>query len=415
MGFVGEHIIMNLRKLFYDRITDLSISFFQKEKTGVLMSRITNDVNIVKAMVSTAVTSIIKDSFTITALLFVVFYRDWKLACWAIGVFPIVFYPVVYFGRKVRRVSTGCQEAMAGLNSFLHETFAGNKIVKTFCMENYEKERFFKKNHALFKLQVKGIIAGSISSPIMELIGGLGIAFVIWFGGSRVLNGTTTAGTFISFLAAVLLLYDPIRKLAQLNNSIQEGIAAMNRVFEIVERKTEIVETTNPVALPDEIQSVTFQNVTFSYSTNLEKKVLDNINLSAKHGEIIALVGASGGGKTSLVNLIPRFFDVTEGSVFIDHINVRDISLKSLRSQIGIVTQEPILFNESIKDNIRYGNREASDREIVQAAKAAFAYVLLKNFQRNLIQKLVSWAADFLGVRDSVSVLPGPSLKMLRS
>ncbi|HUT43893.1 MAG TPA: ABC transporter transmembrane domain-containing protein, partial [Desulfobacterales bacterium] len=210
MNYVGENVIKDLRNDLYNRIQDLPIAFFHKEQTGVLMSRITNDVNIIKAMVSTAVTGSLKDSFSIVGLTFVIFYRDWKMALIAFVVLPIAFFPVVEFGRRVRRISTGWQEAMADLNSFLHETFAGNKIVKAFGMESYEKKRFFDKTLDLFKLEMKAVIARSLSSPIMEFLGGLGIAFIIWYGGYKVITGSSTAGTFFSFMAAVLMLYDPV-------------------------------------------------------------------------------------------------------------------------------------------------------------------------------------------------------------
>jgi len=380
MGYVGTHIIMKLRNQLYERITDLSISFFLKEKTGVLMSRITNDVEIVKNMVSSSVTSLLRDTFTIITLLCVVFYRDWKLACWAICILPLAFYPVVFFGRKVRGFSTGFQEQLAELNSFLHETFAGNKIVKTFCMESYEKKRFIDKNKHLFKIQLKGIIAESLSSPVMEFLGGVGIAFIIWFGGYRVINGITTAGTFVSFLTAVLLLYDPVKKIAKLNNKIQRGLAATDRIFDIIEKEDEIVEKKPAQDVSSGEHSVTFQDVSFSYTGDRCDNVLTRVNLSAHSGSVTALVGMSGGGKTTLVNLIPRFFDVTEGTIYIDDTDIRNVTVSSLRSQIGIVTQEPILFNDSIKNNIRYGRPDASDEDVIKAAKDAFAYDFVENF-----------------------------------
>ena len=240
MSYVGQGIIRRLRNMLYDHIQDLPLSFFHEEKTGVLMSRITNDVNIIKSMVSTAVTSVLRDCFTIIGLTGVIFYRDWKLALYAIIILPVAFLPIVQFGRRVRRISTGCQESMADLNSFLHETFSGNKIVKAFGMESYEKQRFHEKTHNLFQLEMKAVIARSLSSPIMEFLAGLGIAFIIWYGGYRVISGESTAGTFFSFMAAVLMLYDPVKKLSNLNNSIQEGLAAADRAFDIIEKKSDI-------------------------------------------------------------------------------------------------------------------------------------------------------------------------------
>ena len=377
MNYVGENIIKDLRNDLYNRIQDLPIAFFHKEQTGVLMSRITNDVNIIKTMVSTAVTGSLKDSFTIVGLTFVIFYRDWKMALFAFIILPVAFFPIVEFGRRVRRISTGWQEAMADLNSFLHETFAGNKIVKAFGMESYEKKRFFNKTLDLFKLEMKGVVARSLSSPIMEFLGGLGIAFIIWYGGYKVITGSSTAGTFFSFMAAVLMLYDPVKKLSGLNNAVQQGLAAADRVFDIIETESGIKEKKNPVTIKRGPHRVTFENVFFKYD---DVMVLKDINLDVKAGEVLALVGMSGGGKTSLVNLIPRFYDVTRGAVRIDGIDIRDVSISSLRDQMGIVTQEPILFNDSIRNNIAYGKWNATDNEIIKASEAAYAYDFIQNF-----------------------------------
>ncbi len=381
MNYVGQGIIQRLRNMLYDHIQDLPLSFFHQEKTGVLMSRITNDVNIIKAMVSTAVTSSLRDCFTIVGLIAVVFYRDWRLALYAMLVLPIAFLPVVKFGRRVRKVSTGCQEAMADMSAFLHETFSGNKIVKAFGMEAYEKERFHQKTHQLFCLEMKAVVARSLSSPIMEFLAGVGIAFIIWYGGYRVITGASTAGTFFSFMAAVLMLYDPVKKLTGLNNSIQEGLAASDRVFDIVEKKSVISECDAPVDISSGPHAVTFDDVSFRYDTR-EDMVLKHISVTVNPGEILALVGMSGGGKTSMVNLIPRFYDVTDGLIHIDGIDIRTASLKSLRHQIAIVTQEPILFNDTIRNNIAYGNPATPFEDIVEAARAAYAYEFIERLPR---------------------------------
>jgi len=377
MSYVGQNIIRRLRNTLYNRIQDLPLSFFQKEKTGVLMSRVTNDVNIIKAMVSVAVTGSLRDCFTIAGLTFVIFYQIWELALIAFIVLPVSFYPIVIFGRKVRKVSTGCQEAMADMSSFLHETFAGNKIVKAFGMEPYEKKRFFEKTRRLLRLEMKEVKARSISSPINLFLGGVGAAVVIWYGGSSVIAGDYTTGTFISFLAAVLLLYAPIKNLSKLNNAIQQGLAATDRVFDIIEKESDIPEVQNPVVIKQGPHSVKFENVFFKYDSEM---VLKNINLDVKDGEILALVGMSGGGKTSLVNLIPRFFDVSDGTILIDGTDIRKSSISSLREQIAIVTQDPILFNDTIRNNIAYGKQKAPNSEIEKVARSAYAYDFIQSF-----------------------------------
>jgi subfamily B ATP-binding cassette protein MsbA len=379
MNYVGEDIIRRLRNQLYDRIQDLSLAFFQKERTGTLMSRITNDVNILKSMVSTAVTSSMRDMATIVGLTVVIFYQNWRMAIIAFFILPVAFWPIFILGRKVRRVSTGYQEAMADLSAFLHETLAGNKIVKAFGMEAHEKKRFFDQSRRLFQLELKGVVIRALSSPIMEFFGGLGIAFVIWYGGSEVIAGKTTPGTFMSFLACVLLLYDPARKLSHLNNTIQQGMAAADRIFDIIETRSDIEEPETPrpiAATPHDLQ---FENVHFSYG---EQDVLTGIDLTVKRGKILALVGMSGGGKSTLANLIPRFFDVTGGRICIDGIDIRQFSVADLRRQISIVTQEPILFNETVRDNIAYGNPDAGEDQIVAAAQAAFAHDFIMRFPK---------------------------------
>lgn len=381
MNYVGERVIKQFRDSLYERIIDFPLALFYKEKTGVLMSRITNDVNIVKGMVSKTVTSVLRDIFTVAGLTCVIFYMDWKLAVGAFVILPLAFYPIVVFGHRVRRFSTGCQETMADLNTFLYETFSGNKIVKIFTMEDYEKDRFRKQSQKLFRLEMKSAIAKSLSSPVMEFLGGIGIAFVIWFGGSRVISGDSTPGTFFAFLTAVMMLYGPIKKLSKLNNAVQEGMAAVTRIFDIIEKKSKILEPENSFTLKGSSFNVKFENVEFAYDPE-EKPALKDINLNVESGEVLALVGMSGGGKTSLVNLVPRFYDISQGKIFIGDRDIREFSLRSLRENISIVTQEPILFNESVRDNIRYGKMDALDDEIKAAAKAAFAHDFIISFPK---------------------------------
>ena len=379
MSYVGQDIIRRLREMLYERIVDLPISFFQKERTGVLMSRISNDVNMLKAMVSDSIKAALRDCFSILALTGVIFYRDWKLALIAMGVLPVAFLPVVKLGKRVRKISRRTQEAMAEMNAFLHETFSGNKIVKAFGMEAFEKTRFAQRVKDLFRLELRTVKAKALSPAVMEFFAGAGVAFIIYYGGYRVIAGTSTPGTLISFITAVMLLYDPVKKLSRIHNVVQEGMAAVDRVFDIIETESDIIEAENPVTLASGPHQVIFDQVFFRYDTT---DVLKNINLKVSSGEVVALVGTSGGGKTSLVNLIPRFFDVHAGSIYIDDIDIRKMSLTSLRKQIAIVTQEPILFNDTVKNNIAYGNTSATDEDIENAAKAAYAYDFIQQFPK---------------------------------
>ncbi|MFH2012918.1 MAG: lipid A export permease/ATP-binding protein MsbA [Pseudomonadota bacterium] len=371
MSYVGQSIVADMRNRLYRKIQTLSLSFFTKVPTGVLMSRVTNDVNLIQGAVSSAVTSILKDSFTIIALIVVVFYRDWKMAIFAFIVFPIAIVPIVKFGRKLRKLSTLNQNIMGALTTLLHETISGNRIVKAFGMEEYENKRFSDENNQLFRTTMKAQHIRSVSSPVMEFLGGLGSALVIWYGGYQVIKGYSTPGNFFSFLAGLIMLYEPIKRLSGVNNIVQQGLAAANRVFEILDMEPEIQDKIDAKPLAPVLESIEFKGISFKYD---EEMILKNINLKVKAGEAIALVGMSGGGKTTLVNLIPRFYDVTEGAILIDNIDIRDITVDSLRAQVAIVTQQTILFNDTVMNNIAYGDIKRSKDDVIMAAKAANAH-----------------------------------------
>jgi ATP-binding cassette, subfamily B, bacterial MsbA len=381
MKHIGLSVIRDLRDLLYGKIIELPLQFFHKEKVGVLMSRITYDTETVQTVVSTAITEAISDILTLMGLIGVVIYMDWQLAIGTFFIMPIACYPIVKLGQRIRKFSIGVQETMADLNSFLLETFSGIKIVKVFTKEQYEKKRFSKTNNTYLKLGMKRVRAQALSSPIMETLGGVAVAFVVWIGGFRVVEGSSTPGTFFAFLAAVVMMYGPVRKLSKLYGNIQPGVAAMNRIYDVLEEETRIIESDSPVFLDNTSFNVELKNVWFEYNKE-DGPVLKNINLNVAAGEVLALVGMSGGGKTSLVNLVPRFFDITKGDILIGSKNIKDLSLKSLREHISIVTQEPILFNETVRDNIRYGKTDASDEEIETAAKSAFAYDFIQNFPK---------------------------------
>jgi subfamily B ATP-binding cassette protein MsbA len=377
LSHVGQNIIRRLRNRLYNHIQDLPLAFFQREKTGDLMSRVTNDVALVSAMFTSAVTQSIRDGFSIIGLIAVTFMLIPKLAVFTFIVFPVAVYPLVFFGRKIRRVRLGVQEAWAEINAFLHETFTGTKIVKAFGMEAHEKKRFAQKSRRIFRLEMKENKVREMSSPLMEFLGGIGIGFIIWYGGRQVISGTYSFGAYMSFLTAVGLMYQPLKKISRLNNAIQRGMAAIERIYEILEKKSDLIEAASPIDIQPGSHRIAFENVSFKYDRDL---VLKNIDLKVETGEIIALVGVSGGGKTSLVNLIPRFYDPTEGRVLIDDVDIRRISIEALRSQIALVTQEPILFNDTVRNNIAYGMWEASEQEIEEAAKAAYAFEFIKSF-----------------------------------
>jgi subfamily B ATP-binding cassette protein MsbA len=371
MNYIGLRIIADLRNRLYRKIQEQSLTFFTKNPTGILMARITNDVGSIQGAVSEAVTSLLKDTFTLIGLIFVIFYQSWKLALVALVVFPLIIYPIATFGRKMRRIATRTQVTVGSLTSLLQETISGTRIVKAFSMEEYENQRFEKENENLLRLTLKSVTISAISSPFMEFLGGCAIAIIIFYGGLQVISGSFTPGRFFSFLTALILLYEPVKRLTNVNNTIQQGIAGAQRVFHIIDMVPDIRDNEQAVPLPRIAKGITVRNVSFRYE---ETPVLKNVSLDIKAGEVIAFVGMSGGGKTTMVNLIPRFYDVSEGSILIDDHDIRSVTVGSLRGQIGIVTQQTILFNDTVRNNIAYGDRGKSDDEIISAAKAANAH-----------------------------------------
>ncbi|MCX5852478.1 MAG: lipid A export permease/ATP-binding protein MsbA [Deltaproteobacteria bacterium] len=371
MSFIGQRVIMYLRNQLYHHIQRQSLSFFSKNPTGILISRITNDVTYIQGAVSEAVTSVLKDTFTLVGLIFVIFYQDWQLAFIASIVFPFSVYPIARFGKKMRQVATKTQVTLGSLTSLLQETISGTRIVKAFGMEAYEGRRFEKESERLFGLFMKSVSIKALSTPLMEFLGGIGVAAIVSYGGYQVIQGASTPGTFFSFLAALIMLYEPVKRLTNVNNTIQQGISAAVRVFSVLDIEPEIVNRKGATALPRIEKGIEIRDVTFSYG---DEAVLKHVNLHVNAGEVVAFVGTSGGGKTTLVNLIPRFYDVTEGSILIDGRDIRDVTVESLRSQIGIVTQQTILFNDTVRNNIAYGDIRKNDDDIIGAAKMANAH-----------------------------------------
>jgi subfamily B ATP-binding cassette protein MsbA len=372
MRYVGQGVIMQLRNDLYEHIQFMSLSFFHSIPSAVLMSRITNDVTKLSRISSRVIADFFRQVFTVIVLLAVIFFREWRLASIYFLILPVVIWPIRKVGKRLRKLSRRDQEKLAELNTILQESFTGTKIVKAFGMEDYENQRFNRENRKLYKIKMKGVAADEMLSPLMEFLGAIGLAVVLWYGGLQVIQGTTTPGTFFSFIAAVAMLYPPIRKLSKMHNVFQDSMAASERVFDILDTPQEIADKESAVELAPFSQSLEFQGVYFSY--NGHDPVLKDINLRVNKGQIVALVGLSGAGKSTLVDLIPRFYDVTAGTLRIDGQDVRDVKLKSLRSQIGMVTQETILFNDSVAGNIAYGRQDASTEDVIQAAKSAYAH-----------------------------------------
>ncbi|MCI5142188.1 MAG: ATP-binding cassette domain-containing protein, partial [Candidatus Electrothrix sp. ATG1] len=334
LEWIGQCVIKDLRNNIYAHLNELSIGFFHKNSTGELTSRIMNDVSMLQGSVSHALIHLLRDFFTVCGLLGVIFYMDWRLAFVSLIFIPMAAVPIVIFGKKFRRISTNYQQGMGEASDFLNETIRGARIVKAFCMEEQEKKLFGKKMQFLFDTLMTETRFRSLSHPLIEFLGGIGMALILWFGGMQVLAGNSTPGTFMSFLTALVMLYEPVKGVSKINSTIQSGMAAAIRIFNLLDIEPEIKENPESKILPRFHDAIEFDKVTFAYDE--DEPVLRDIQLKVVQGEILAVVGPSGGGKTTLASLIPRFHDVTQGAVRIDGHNLRDLTLRSLRSQIAL-------------------------------------------------------------------------------
>lgn len=371
MGYVGQGVVRDLRRTLYDRILNLPIDYFANTPTGVLISRLTNDVNMLQNTTSEAITSVLKQGMSIIVLAVVIFSLDWRLAIAASVALPLSVYPMRKLGKKIKKIATKGQVSMGDMTALLHEAIAGIRIVKAFSMEGYESAKFHDENERYTSNQIKSVKVRSISSPLMETIGAVAFAVTIWYAAYRISLGTLKPEAFISFFASVLMFYQPIKSLNGVNLSIQQGLSAATRIFDVMDEPGEAERSRGAIGIDGLRDSVEFRKVSFRYG---EKTVLKEIDLKVKRGEVLAIVGSSGAGKTTMVNLIPRFYDVHGGAILFDGRDIRDLTLKSLRSLIAIVSQQVILFNDTIRENIAYGAVNAKDGEIIKAAKAANAH-----------------------------------------
>jgi len=372
MADVGQRVIMNVRDALYGHIQTLSMPYFISTPTGVLISRITNDVNMIQSSVTNAVTEFIREALKLVGLVVVVFYRSAELALIAMIVFPLVIYPISQFGKMLKRYSTKSMKVMGDVMSFLDEGISGIRIVKAYNMEEHEKRRFSTDNRRYYRNWMKRIAVRAVSSPLMELIAGLSGAFILWYGGMKVVAGTLSAGDFASFILAVGMLYSPIRKLNTVNIEIQEGIAAAKRIFNVLDTMPEIADKPDAVDLGVVDGEFEFQDVSFTYTG--EEYALKGVSFKAEKGSRIALVGESGSGKTTIANLLPRLFETTSGRIIVGGNDIRNVTMKSLRMNIAMVTQEMVLFNDTIRANIAYGTENASEESVIEAARAAHAH-----------------------------------------
>lgn len=370
IGYVGQRVVTDIRELVFRSMQKQPLSFFDKTPTGSNISRIVNDTALIQSTVSDSVAAILKDILSIIGLIAVAIHMEWKLSLIAFVVLPFSIYPIVTFGRRLRKIGFNLQRYIARLTSFLHETITGQRIVKAFSMEEYENKRFVVENETLFRIVMKRTRIRALSHPVMEVIGGVAIGAVILYGGREVILGNSTPGTFFSFMTSLIMLYEPIKKLNKENHNIQQGLAASQRVFELIDRKPEVQEKPDARNLENVQGVIDFSNVSFRYD---DKMVLNNINLRIEKNEVLAVVGKSGVGKTTLVNLIPRFYDITSGRLEVDGNDIHDVTLDSLRRNIALVTQDVILFNDTIRSNIAYGV-EPDEERLFEATRMAFAH-----------------------------------------
>lgn len=367
----GQLAIQDVRNELYRKNMSFGLRFFNRNQVGSLMSRVLTDVSQMQDGVGNIITSLFRDGVGVIALLGVVFYRNWQLAIISIVVLPVTIYPAALIGKKIKKVAKSGMEIAGDINSILQETFAGIKVIKAFGLEGQVIAKFADVNYRYYVCLRKRMKYSSLSAPVMEIITSIGIGAVVLFGGSKVMAAQMSAAEFFSFLTAMALLYSPFKKLIGSYNEIQKCLAAAERVFEIIDTKPEIVDSTDALEINSINGCIEFRNVSFKYN---DEYVLRDISLSAQKGEVIAFVGPSGGGKTTLVSLIPRFFDADEGQILIDSHDVKDIKHKDLVKQIALVDQETTLFHDTIANNIRYGKPDASDDEVAAAAKAAYAH-----------------------------------------
>jgi subfamily B ATP-binding cassette protein MsbA len=376
MRSASQKMVMNLRNRLYRHIIHLPVSYFGKNSSGSLMSKVINDTNALQSVVSLTIKDLFIESASIIALAGVAIWRRWDLALIAFVILPMAFFAAGKLGKRLKKISNRTQKKISIITEILQESFTGVRIIKAFSTETQEEKRFDSNSKDFYRENMRSVRVSEFVALIMEVVAGLGIAFVMWYGGKLIVNDVMTIGDFFSFLTAVFLLYTPAKRLAKVNNGIQKARAPLKRIFEVLALETEKDGTKEKDGFESHIQ---YKGVSFSYPAS-RGKALDNINLTIRKGELIAIVGKSGGGKTTLINMLPRFYLPDEGHIEVDDTDIKELTLKSLRALLGIVSQDVILFNDTVLENIRYGRPGAGSGQVVKAAKAAYAEEFIQAF-----------------------------------
>lgn len=377
---VGLSVIKDYRSKIFEHIHIQPLSFFHNYPTGTLISRVVSDVTLMQQAVSSALVGVLRDLFSVIVLIGVVFYLNWKLALFSFLILPVAAFPIIKFSKIFRRLSTKAQEETAQVSNMLYETITGNRIVKAFNMENHENRRYNDQLQLLFDVTVQDAKFRCIQHPLMEFIGGVAIAIFIWFGGKLVIGGVMTIGEFFALMTSLVVAYDPIKRIGKVNSTVQQGLAAATRIFAILDIVPAISDKPDAIELPPFKSSIEFKGVYFHYEDDTE--ALSDINLQVPAGQTLAIVGHSGGGKTTLTNLVPRFLDVSKGCIKIDGYDIRQVTMHSLRDSIAMVTQQTILFNDTVRNNIAYGSLKRSEADLIKAAEAAHALDFIKGLPK---------------------------------
>ena len=372
MSYVGQSVIIDIRAAVFKKLQRLSVSFYDKNKTGTIMSYVTNDVNALQSAMVENTIEMITEGFILIGSVVAMIYLDWRLTLFTVCTFPVVLWFMEFFGKKIRKTGGRIQECTADITSVLQESVASARVIKSFVREDYEVDRFDVENRANFRANMKNAQLMATLTPVVELVAAIGVTMIIWYGGNNVINGTITAGSLVAFLTYAVNISNPIKRLTRVIGNIKKALAAAPRVFMIIDMPEEIAESRDAKQLPEVSGKVEFQNVSFAYDD--KGNVITDLSFSVKPGEVIAIVGPSGAGKSTIANLLPRFYDVNKGDIKIDGHSVREVTLDSLREQVGIVPQETMLFNGSVYNNILYGRLDATKEEIEAAAKAANAH-----------------------------------------